>query len=84
MSWSIDPPVRIGDLTLAAIVECRTSARSLCGALIATGEKRPVLILVQRGGEASGFDLNGKAMSAEEISRDYPGAIEGLREWRAE
>ncbi|MCK8462454.1 hypothetical protein MUY35_01155 [Aliiroseovarius sp. S1339] len=75
MNWAIDPPVRIGRNAVAAIVETRISVRSTSRALVADGEKRPILFLLRLDDATCGIDGSGHVYEAEEIENLYPQAI---------
>ncbi|MBT8409567.1 MAG: hypothetical protein KJN93_08075 [Alphaproteobacteria bacterium] len=76
MSWAVDPPVRLGPVAFAAICQTETHAAKAGPALLGTGAKRPLLILVMGEQGASGLDLSGQRLSADEVEAIYPNAIE--------
>lgn len=75
MTWSVDPPVRVGALACVAIVEMDLSVRREGTALSAQGEKRPVMFLILKDGTVSGIDVHGHRYDREEIEYLYPDAI---------
>ncbi|NNF73406.1 MAG: hypothetical protein HKN02_14580 [Rhodobacteraceae bacterium] len=75
MTWSLDPPVRIGAIACAAIVDVNISVRKAGRGLAGHGAKRPLLFLLLGQDAATGLDVKGKHYDAEEIERLYPEAI---------
>lgn len=80
MTWSVDTPRRVGDLTCAAIVECDVGAKEWLLRFYAHGEKRPLMILLLEAGEVRGIGLNGQLLNADEVEREYPGAVARFRD----
>ncbi|WP_394179330.1 hypothetical protein [Yoonia maritima] len=79
MSWTIDTPVRVGAITVAAIVETELSIRTADPGSMGVGTKRPLLLLLARGNEISAIDMNAHPYEAEEIEYLYPEAIARMR-----
>lgn len=75
MSWAVDTPVHVGTVAFAAIVETRVSVHAMDRVVAGDGEKRPLMFLLLDGETARGIDLSGRAHTAEDIERRYPGAI---------
>ena len=70
MSWSLDPPVHLPGLTVAAIVETEVSVHGVAGLLAGHGGKRPRLLLLRRDGRVWGLDLAGRRLAgAERLAR---------------
>ena len=73
MTLGLDPPVRIGDVTVAAIVEQHVHALP-APVLGLHGGKRTVALLVRRGGTVLAYDAAaGAELSTTEVDRLYPG-----------
>lgn len=75
MNWSVDTPRRIGDLTVAAIVEFQVSVEATGPALTGMAKKRPLVIMQLSKNEVTAVDVNGHSYDADEIELLYPTAI---------
>ena len=75
MNWTIDTPRRIGDLTIAAIVEFKVLIESAGSKLTGTAEKQPLVILRLENNQVTAIDMNGHGYDADEIELLYPTAI---------
>lgn len=84
MNWTIDKPLRIGDLVIAAIVELQVLVEAAGPTFVGTARKKPLVILQIRQDGVTGTDVNGHGYDEEEIELLYPGAISQVRSAIAE
>lgn len=75
MNWMVDKPRRIGERTIAAIVEFSVRVHSDGPLLSGTAKKQPLVILHLKNSEVTGIDINGHGYEADEIELLYPTAI---------
>ncbi|MEO0915741.1 MAG: hypothetical protein AAFY31_01985 [Pseudomonadota bacterium] len=75
MNWTIDTPVRAGQLVVVPIVDVTISVESSAFRLAAHGAKRPAMMLVFREAGVIGVDMDGKVHDAAGVERRYPQAI---------
>lgn len=76
MTVTLDAVLRAGDATVAAVVEQRLRGFRAGGALSFHGTKRPVAILIRRGGVTLVFDAAGHPLTPEAFDALYPGLRE--------
>ena len=79
MTWSVDKPRRVGELTIAAIVDSKVSAKAAGPVLTGTGKKQPLVIVQLQNGTVTAVDLNGQAYDADDIELLYPTALAQVR-----
>ncbi|NNF72410.1 MAG: hypothetical protein HKN02_09490 [Rhodobacteraceae bacterium] len=79
MSWALDPPVRVGPVAFAAIVETELHLKSDRSRLVGVGKKRPLLFLRAEGDTVTAIDINGHSYDADEIDLLYPDATSDLK-----
>ena len=80
MTWSLDPPIRVGKVAVAAIVETETSAHAVINSIVATSCKRPRVVLIAWSDEVEVIDMNGRDLDHGAVETLYPGAISRLIE----
>ncbi len=79
MSWSVNKPIQIGPYAFAAITEANAQAHSFGPTIVASGEKRPVMLLVAEGAKVRSIDLKGQEHDAKETEKRFPNAIAKMR-----
>ena len=76
MTVALGPPLVVGDLAVAAIIQTQVSARQLFGGMIAaSGSKVPLAVLVHNAGRLSAYRCDGRPMTLSEAERLCPGSI---------
>ena len=83
MTVTLDTIVRAGDASVAAVVEQRLRGHRASGALSFHATKRPVAILIRRGGVTLAFDAAGHPLTPEAFDALYPGLRERFEQHAA-
>ena len=79
MNWTVDRPIRAGELVCVPIVETVVSVKGFKGRVAGHGEKRPAMILVFRDSGVTGVDVRGRVHQPDEIERRFPEALARAR-----
>ncbi len=80
MNWTVDAPIQIGSIAIAAVVETRITAQSSGEAVFGVGDKRPLLILCAQKGHVGGIDMNDRNYDGEAVETLFPEAISRFRQ----
>lgn len=79
MTWHLDPPVRVGPRTFAALTKVRITAYHAGPVVTATADKQPLTVLMFAANEVTALDLDGQTHTAAETAHAYPDAVRQLR-----
>ncbi|WP_317054718.1 hypothetical protein [Roseovarius rhodophyticola] len=75
MTWTVDPPIQMGQASFAAISEIEVLAHQIGRTVLGSARKNPKLVLMCVRGRVSATDFAGNNFDALEVERRYPGAI---------
>ena len=74
MSFRLDRKIAIGDVTIAAVVDCNVTSNFGEASVMVVGRKRPVAILLRKARQRSVVSVSGAHMSQQELDDLFPGA----------
>jgi len=76
MTVALDQTVTVGGVTVAALVDTMTTARSFGDSVMVSGRKQPVAILWHRNKASGALAPDGSVLSPDEVNTLCPGAWE--------
>ena len=78
MSWSLDMSIEYAGGRICALTEYESQLSTIGNVLVGHGRKVPCAIVLVVADKLSGVDLEGRALSKEDIAARFPGALETL------
>lgn len=78
MTYTLDPPVAVGDIAVAVVSRTEVSARHHWGQVAVTCGKRPEFVLIRAGRRTSVSDISGQSVAQDTVNRLCPEAIAQL------
>ncbi|MEL7257811.1 MAG: hypothetical protein AAFN80_08190 [Pseudomonadota bacterium] len=79
MTWALDLPIQMGQVSFAAISEVEIFAHQIGQTVLGSARKSPKLVLMCVRGKISATDFAGNNFDALEVERRYPDAIAQMK-----
>lgn len=76
---TLDPPVSVGGVTVAAICLVRLTDWRAGSAIGVAGDKAPVVVLLRQGDAVTALGLDGEVLDPAEVENLCPGALDRMR-----
>jgi len=75
MSVTLDPPIRVGAHTVAAVARTRVMPFATGGSVMFVAEKVPLAVIVLTDGDLAVFSIEGARLSKAEVDALSPGLM---------
>ncbi len=79
MTWTLDRPIQMGQVSFAAISEVEVLAHQIGQTVLGSAKKNPKLVLMSFRGGVSATDFAGNNFDASEVEHRYPDAIAQMK-----